>query len=43
VWEQLKPLLGGPQRDKLDEAINSLNFQHAGGLLEVVTSGNRQP
>ena len=43
VWEQLKPLLARPQRDKLDEAINSLNFHHAGGLLEVVTSANRQP
>jgi len=43
VWEQLKPLFAGPQRDKLDEAINSLDFRYAGKLLEVVASANRQP
>jgi hypothetical protein len=33
VWEQLKPLLAGENRDKLDAAISSLNFRNAVSIL----------
>ena len=33
VWEQLKPLLAGAHRDKLDAAISSLNFRNAVSIL----------
>jgi two-component system sensor histidine kinase/response regulator len=38
VWEQLKPLLSGTSRDRLDEAINSLNFPEAGDKLGAIAA-----
>jgi hypothetical protein len=42
-WEQLKPLLAGVNRDKLDVAINSLNFQNAANLLKIVVAEMKMP
>ncbi len=36
VWEQMKPLLAGVNRERLDVAINSLNFENAGNILKAV-------
>jgi len=43
VWEQLKPLLSGVDRDKLDAAVNSLNFQNAASLLKDVAKAMKIP
>ncbi|HXC93962.1 MAG TPA: PAS domain S-box protein, partial [Geobacteraceae bacterium] len=37
VWEQLKPLLSGVNRDKLDSAINGLNFRDGGMILIAIS------
>ena len=37
VWEQLNPLLAGVARDKLDSAINSLNFRDGGMILVAIS------
>lgn len=43
VWEQLKPLFYGMERDKLDAAINNLNFQNAANLIKVVAANLKIP
>lgn len=43
VWEQLRPLLSDVDRDRLDAAINSLNFQNAASLLKVAAKSMEIP
>jgi len=43
VWEQLKPLLYGVERDKLDAAINNLDFRNAASLLKVIAADLKIP
>jgi CheY-like chemotaxis protein len=37
VWEQLKPLIAGVNRDKLDSTINGLNFKDGGMILVAIS------
>ncbi len=37
VWEELKPLLTGVNLDKLDAAINGLNFRNGGMILVAIS------
>jgi len=38
VWEQLKPLIDGADREKLDAAMNCLNFRDAKMALREITA-----
>ena len=41
VWEQLKPLLAGATREKLETAMSCLNFKDAGNALRVIAEATR--
>ena len=40
VWDQLRPLLHGVNHDKLDAAIDGLDFSEAGKSLRVIAEAD---